>query len=303
MVPCPPSWTTQHSGDKTVFVLPGATSAAPPQGIIRYRERVRPVRRLLDVARGVLAGDPDFVAARFQPAELLETAEGEYAGLVTLDGSYRGQPARRFVGSVLAEDFATELDVLALHPERFASLHKLAASLLQSDALQLGVRPRRFLYTPPPGWNALLDGLTAVYYPPELPQVFAALSVPPAEPQRRPALVIYAAVVRAAAAAGHVTEHEFGPDPVSSDHGLRGWQWYSILKSPAQSRLFRYVVLFQDEHYTYTLRLQSDSQLHLSAQHKCLVAVCRSAHPLPPPAQAPAAAATQPHVPGGIWID
>lgn len=299
MVPCPPPFTAHRSGDKTVFVLPGPASAAPPLCIIRYRERVRPVRRLGEVARSVLAGDPDFVPATFHPAELLKTAEGEYAALLAVSGSYRGQPAQRSVGSVLAEDFATELDVLALQPERFAALHKLAASLLQSDSLQLGVRPRRFLYTPPPGWNALLHGLTAVYYPPEFPHVFAELSVPPAEPQRRPALVVYAALARADAAAGHVTEHEFGPDPVSSDHGLRGWQWYSILKSPAQSRLFRYVVLFQDEHYTYTLRLQSDSQIHLSAQHKCLVAICRSAQPLP----AADAVAAQPHVPGGIWID
>lgn len=309
MVPCPPSFTAHRSGDRSVFVLPAApvvaagaaaaASLAGPQVIIRYRERVRPVRRLLDVARSIVEGDPDFVPATFQPAELIKTAEGEYAALVVLDGSYRGQPARRFVGSVLTEDFATELDVLALVPERFAALHKLALSLLMNDTLQLGVRPRRFLYTPPPGWNALLRGLSATYYPPEFPQVLAELTVPPAEPQRRSLLVVYAAIAQADAAAGLTTEHEFGPDPVSSDHGLRGRQWYTILKSPAQTRLYRYVVLFQDDHYTYTLRLQSDSQAHLSAQHKSLVAVCRSVHPLP--AVDPKTA--RPHVPGGIWID
>lgn len=282
-----------------MFVLPAAQSGAPPYGIIRYRERVRPVRRILDAAQSVVLADPEFIPASFLPAELLQTAEGEYAALVTLDGSYRGQPARRFVGSVLTEDFATELDVLAPYPERFAALHKLATSLLKSDLLQLGVRPRRFFYTPPPGWNALVSGLVATYYPPEFPQVHAELSVPPAEPLRRSVLVVYAAITQADAAAGLATEHEFGPDPVSSDHGLRGRQWYTILKSPAQLRLFRYVVLFQDEHYTYTLRLQSDSQAHLSAQHKSLVAVCRSVRPLP----AVDAVAARPHVPGGIWID
>src|SRR6185312_3415088 len=116
----------------------------------------------------------------------------------------------------------------------------------------LGVRPRRFLYTPPPGWRAQANGLSAVYYPAEFPQVVAHLTVPPAEPLRRPVLAVYAAIVQADAALGLVTEQEFGPDPISSEHGLRGRQWYTILKAPSRVRQFRYVILFQDEHYTYT---------------------------------------------------
>ena len=86
---------------------------------------------------------------------------------------------------------------------------------------------------------------------------------------------------------------------MSSEHGLRGRQWYTILKSPARVRQFRYVILFQDEHYTYTLRLHSESQVNLSAQHKALNAVWRSVQPLP----ALGATTARPRVPGGIWID
>ncbi len=297
MVPCPQHWTVHPSGAYTVFVLPGSGSA--PKGLIRYRERVRPVRRLLEVARSAVLADADFIPATYEPTQTLQTAEGEYAGLVQLDGTYQGKPARRFIGSVFTEDFATELDVLAPHPDGFTNLQQLATNLLVNDTLQLGVRPRRFLYTPPHGWRGQTSGLSAIYYPVEFPQIAAHLTVPPAEPLRRPVLAVYAAITQADAAAGLITEQEFGPDPVSSEHGLRGRQWYTILKTPSRLRQFRYVILFQDEHYTYTLRLHSESQVHLSAQHRILSAVCRSVQPLP----VVSTSAARPRVPGGIWID
>jgi hypothetical protein len=142
-------------------------------------------------------------------------------------------------------------------------------------------------------------GLSAVYYPPEFPLANARLSVLAAEPLRRPVLAVYAAIAQTDAAAGLSPENEFGPDPVSSEHGLRGRQWYTILKSPARVRQFRYVVLFQDEHYTYTLRLDSESQVYLSAHHKVLSALCLSVRKLP----VVAASAARPRVPGGVWID
>ena len=296
MIPCPPTWTSRLSGDYTVF-LPPAT-LGPRAGIIRYRERTAPVRRLSDVLRGVLAADPDFVPGVVEAPIPVQTAEGEYAALLALSGTYQGQPAQRLIGSVFAEDFGTELDVLIPRPERREVLQRLAISLLESDVLQLGARRRRYLYSPPADWLALGRGLAGSYYAPETPKISSMLTVPPAEPTRRSLLAHYTALVKEDTESGLSVEQEYGPDPISSDFGLHGRQWYSILQTTMRVRVFRCVVCYQDETYTYLMRLDCQSQAHISAHQQALLVMARSARPLPQVA----AKQTQ-RVPAGLWTE
>src|SRR5262249_52340514 len=55
------------------------------------------------------------------------------------------------------------------------------------DGATFGAAPRRrrYLYAPPPGWQALPTGLIATWYPPEYPRHRSQIVVYPAEPSRR----------------------------------------------------------------------------------------------------------------------
>ncbi len=113
MITCPPTWTLLQSGEVAVFLPPD-----PALGPVRYRERVRPPRRLPDLVALALRDVPEFRVLAHGPTEPTRTAEGEYAALMRIDGALGDKPARRYIGAVFAEDMCSLLDVLSVTPER-----------------------------------------------------------------------------------------------------------------------------------------------------------------------------------------
>jgi hypothetical protein len=266
----------------------------PPEGRsagqVRYRERLAPLRSFAALVQEVLAADPEWQTIEAAVREPLVTTEGEYAFFLTLDGTIGAAPCRRFIGAVYGDDFASVIDTLCRDPARAVSFEQLARELLRDVSLGLGVRRRRFLYTPPQGWQALPTGLVANFYPPGFPEDLTNLVVYPANPRAGPAESVFEELLRDDEERGFVLDALRGPAPVSSDHGLPGkhWQLTGILRGPGPgSRRARHreLVVLDQAPYLYSLHLDTYVPERLSEHRAILLQVARAAHPIPIPGQ------------------
>src|SRR5882672_8803921 len=133
MIAAIPEWTFENRGPFVVL--------APPQGKgrgrIHYSERHRPIRRVRDLVSG-FERDPRFRIVRVGAPERMITNEGEYAALVTVDGTLLEKPVQRTVGYVFGDDFYDEIDGLALEPEEFDRFARHVRQLVLTNDLVLG---------------------------------------------------------------------------------------------------------------------------------------------------------------------
>lgn len=172
----PSPWTEHHGVH--------LATRYPPRGggRIRVYERLHPVMPASQVVARVLADDPAYRIARVGRATPLVTSEGEHGAWVAVDGMRDGAWVRRAIGMIFADDFVVAFDVLAVNPERWDELDLAARELVVSYELGLGVRRRRYIYTPPPGWTSLARGLVGYFYPPGFPRDPTLLVAYPATP-------------------------------------------------------------------------------------------------------------------------
>jgi len=249
-------------------------------GGIRYRERVRPLARTGEIVHQVLARFPLFQPTEVGPPERLITHEGEYAALVTVGGKVNGAPAQRDLGLVFGDDFHALISAIAFDPERFAAFTRAVRLLTQMDSLGLGVRRRRFLYSPPPGWQGLPRGSVTDWMPPDFPRNRSMMQIFPANPGGARPEAVFENMLADDLQDGFQPASTEGPAPIPSDHGLEGSAWTIAGSLPGRPRTYRELVVLSDERFTYTLRLQTE-QPDPDDHRRLFRDVVRSAQPIP----------------------
>lgn len=255
------------------------TAYAPSSGArFRYFERIRPCPTFAQLVDKVLARDPAFRVHQLGTPARVVTGEGEYGGWIRIDGAREGARAALFVGAVFTEEFATLLECVAVQPRFFDELAVQSRALLCADRLQLGARPRRFYYVAPSGWQALLSGTTANWYPPDFPNNLSTISVPPAEP------------VPSATRALHETSEQLavglsiessGQDDLvvngRSGHVLRVHGKRAGRAEP----IYRELAMFVVDGIAYRMRLETTNATRIGELRETLLAMASSFHPLP----------------------
>lgn len=256
-----PSWTWSPRG--------GGITLTPPGGgaVIRYRERVRPLQTVAGILRD-RAADTRFRATSVSPIESLVTAEGEYAAVVDVQGVLDAAPeggsattAARTLGFVFADDWYSEVAGIALREALVAPVKIWVRRLIHESQLMLGIRRRRFVYEPPPGWYGYARlPLFMTWFPPEYPRDATSITVYPALP----------------APVGVDEAPHFGMIPVGPpataevlaevaaraplEHGrLTGFCWELLVRDERGRNMQRSMVMLRDDRYLYVAYLDRDS--------------------------------------------
>lgn len=139
-----------------------------PEMHIRCSERVRPICHPAAI-----------LGAVGRPVEPMTTCEGELA-LRTGDC---GADAARELGMVIGDDFCTIFLGATSAPREQPGLARIIDGLTHDCRLHLGVRRRRFLFDPPPGWQGFsIDGFDAHYLAPGHPRSVGVVTVHAAVP-------------------------------------------------------------------------------------------------------------------------
>jgi hypothetical protein len=276
VIPHLKGWTRTYSGD--------AITLYPPEGAalggIRYRERVRPLARVSHVVEQMLSRYPAFKPTQVGKPEMVVTQEGEYGALVKVAGTFNGQPAQRDLGFVFGDDFYALLSAISLVPDRFETYTKHVKLLVTVDSHCLGVRRRRFLYTPPAGWSGRPRGGMAEFTPPDFPRNLSLIQVFPANPITETAESVMENMLAEDYAGGFVLDAMRGPENIGSLHGLNGMAWNVVGKFGDKPRSHRDLVVFRDQRYLYSMRLET-MQEERSAERQVFLDMVRSAHPIP----------------------
>ncbi len=278
VVPQLRGWSKTYSGDSITFYPPDG----PGIGGIRYRERVRPLVRVVTVVEQMLARYPQFVHTEVGPTESVQTAEGEYGAVVTIGGTVNGAPAQRDLGFVFGDDFYALISALSVDPARFADFTRWVRLLVTLDAHALGVRRRRFLYTPPAGWQGLPRGFTTEWAPLDFPKNLSLIHVFPANPIGEEPGTVLDQMLAEDANNGFVLEAMRGPEAISSQHGLGGNAWNIVGTFGHKPRSHRDLVVFKDQRFLYSLRLET-MQEERQRERQVFLDLVRSAHPIPTP--------------------
>ena len=271
-----PGWSWDVRGGGVTLVPPEGRRA----GAVRYVERLRPLRPVDAILRDK-AGDTPGVT--FGPIEPVVTAEGEYAAVVDVHGTMNGAPVQRTMGYVFADDWYSEVAVLALQPDQFARFAKIGRDVVRQVRLMLGVRRRRYVYRPPAGWHGYE----------RLPQFVSWFS--PRYPADPTSITVYPAIPVAPGQEVHFGMLPIGP-PVSAEvidelappseartAKLFGAAWDLDIHDEHRRRLARRVVLVRDQRYLYTAYLDA-AMGELAARAPLLDELLASIEPIPTPA-------------------
>lgn len=256
----------------------------PQAGLIRYKERIRPLRRLGGIIEQQLQACPLFRRQQVLPPQRLLTHEGEFAALVEAVGEEAGQPARRFLGVVFGDDFYALTSALCLLPAQFDRYRDLVRSLVLEDNLGLGWRRRRCEYQPPVGWQPYITGLLTEWLPPEYPNEPTAITVWPANPRRMSPRDLCDLAIQEIKSAGGSLLARPTATAFSSDGGLRGQHLQLIAEKPGRGRRhFRRLIVVEDSHYSYALGLSQIGDGELATRVDTFVGTARSLQGLKPP--------------------
>jgi hypothetical protein len=253
-------WIRSEHGDTVVLThRRGAT-----HGVIRYRERVRPLRTFDDQLGDLLAINAlGFVVVG--AAYTFSTDEGERAAIARMTATIDGGPVAFVLASVMAEDFFATLWGHAALPhadELAATIRELA----QATRLALGVRRRALPHVAPAGWSARPAGLATDYV---TPAGDAALRVLPAEPAS--GVDPIAAVLGATELDGRGIDHLEGPFDLPARDGAFACGWQFIAGGVVCD-----VVTIRDAHYDYTIVLEGRDRAAADRYRAALYALVAS---------------------------
>lgn len=179
MIPVPPGWAIADVGRHIVLVHPEGSDAAA----IRYRERGGAPRRLGDLVAELVAelvaSVPDILRHDVGSIERF-TDDGELAAMVLIRAHDTTGVLHVHAAYVITDDFYSA--TVGFTRERSSEIRQLVRELGQRDDHSLGVRRRRFEYTPPAEWQPLTRGLSTTWLPPSYPARDTRLLVYPANP-------------------------------------------------------------------------------------------------------------------------
>jgi hypothetical protein len=206
--------------------------------------------------------------------ERLITFEGEYAALATVAGTYEGAPAQADLGFVFGDDFYAQVSALCFRADQFASVTALVRKLVTGDSHALGVRRRRFDYTPPRGWQAITRRFITEWLPPGFPNDALHFTVYPANPKR------FERAELARILLGRAVVENQRQEPLVLPSGLAG-EWFEARYQRDDQRYARLAAIFNDARYTYALEAIAVGEAALAAHREELEQVFASVQPIP----------------------
>jgi hypothetical protein len=258
-------WEIREAG---IFLIPPAGERA---GSIRYAERLRPLRRMVDIVAS-LPVPAGYVAKEMSGPEALVTAEGEYAAIMTCPGVLDGAPVERTIGCVFVDDFYSLVGGVAWQPELGPVMREKVRQLVVCDRHLLGVRRRRFVHRKPPGWHGLLvPPYHAYWFAHDYRRNGGLMSVFPAVPE--PAELV---TTRLLLGANVPADYDLaGGVAVNARAGLSG-----TLHQTSDLRTATSVAVLQDDRYAYPLLLSTSPARQ--EQHRALfLELVGSVEPIP----------------------
>ncbi len=259
MIPRIPDWTRTEQGD----LLTLTHRDGPRAGMIRYRERVRPLRAFDDLLAETLAAAPGLTDAVVDGAHHFTTAEGEAAAIATVVARADDMPVALALGVVFGDDFYARIAGRATRPSSFAELTRVVHELATRDVLSLGVRRRRLALRGPRGWAAQDAGLATDWIEPTRAE--AVLRVFPAEPSRGGSDPIAALIASTESAGGRLDELD-GPYDLRAAPGMTATTWRLARRDPQRALRCDLAVL-TDDRYEYAVVLESRSA-EAQARHR-----------------------------------
>jgi hypothetical protein len=250
----------------------------PSWGHVRYRERIAPLR---SIAKILKKPGRDFTVTRVGTVTPLVTNEGEYAAAVDIEGTANGQEIQRSLGVVFGDDWYSEITAVAFGRPQFAMFAGTVRELVRDERLLLGVRRRRYVYTPPVGWNGYSRlPLFTTWFSPEFPAQPTSISVYPAIPTMERGDPSFRHVHLGPVAPAEIVE-QIGPRmEVKLDSGLIGAAWDFRIRDEASRDLVRRVMLVRDGHYLYKCHLDTPKD-HVERWVPTWKALVESIRPLP----------------------
>jgi hypothetical protein len=242
---------------------------------IRYVERMRPLRHLLDVVAS-LPLPPGYVHEETSAIEPYTTDEGEYGALVKLRGQVEGRPLHRVIACTYVDDFHSLVGGVARDPGLAPLVEQATRDLALADRHGFGLRRRRYLHARPRGWRGtLLAPYLAIYVTREPGSVLHVLPAAPLGEEE---------VVRSLFSSMGVRPDEVLPDPetLAVAEGLTGKVW----ELPVADKLVL-VAALADDRYAYPMTMSTTLALRPTAM-AALAEVTGSVSPLPRPRAASA---------------
>ena len=237
---------------------------------------LRPFGRLVD---DILRERPDFVVRAVSRLPRFATREGEHAYAAIAEGSWLGEPARRTIAMVVGDDTCHAMDLLAVGT---TTDDARALDFAHGIVLRLGIRPRRYYYTPPHHWRGHATGLVTRWFPADFPARSATIVVYPANPTHEDA----DAIARSLIEPGDL-ETVRGPTRAEGRDGLVGWH-LSLAglavggDAASAGVVHRDVVVFASAPYTYALQADAYGEPDPDVQAR-LLALATTVEPVPQP--------------------
>jgi hypothetical protein len=252
-------------------------------GVIRVRERYRPLRTIADIVDeeiDILGQNVTDIAK--DGVEYLLTADGEYAAIAGIRGKVGDKklPYLAIIGVTYADDWYRRVDARCHVEEHFPLFRAETQDLVFRSTLGLSDRRRRFYYTPPKNWQGLGRGLLTEWYPPDYPFADAVITVPPAWTRKDLSPPLLDRMVIDGNMRTFFRESRTTNNFLSTEHGLSGESIQVTGQFPGKPRRIIDQIFLRDDRYTYYLRLNCREDLH--AEHKRIFdAVVKSARPNP----------------------
>lgn len=244
MIATPPGWLARQHRDLAIL------HSADASMIVSYREMVRPVVALANAIERELAHDPGFVTIEQYPPREVVTHEGEYAVLVTIAGRIGDRRAQLDLGFVIFDDYYACVHGFTDVAAQFRELTRTVHELVMGDSHMLGLRRRRFVYDPPPGWERLVCGFDTTWLTPG-----AAIYVRPAWPI--PGAPSVTDLLVAEPSPTFTIHQVVEPYAITTRAGLDG-AVLELIGTPADRRpQHRAIALLQDNRYVYPIRFEA----------------------------------------------
>lgn len=247
-----PNWRAAYFADGIGLVAPRGRE----HGVIRIRDRQRPLRSIGDIVRARVAemtlGEHDVGAI-----ERTITSEGEHAAITVVTSRLGDEKFERTLGVIFGDDFYTQIDGGASEPTMRAQIRDAVRVLVEDYAIGLGaLRRRRYLYEPPNGWSGYPRGLVTEWHPAGFPNEAASIAVFPARPAGESQTALLDRALHELGWHGFVRTSGGDPAPILTRRHLVGAQWRIVGRYGDRPQHLDIVVL-QDDRFHYVLRLES----------------------------------------------
>lgn len=276
-------WSRKWMADGFMLFPPEGRSV----GGLRVQDRVRPlrtVRWLVDQA--VKEGAVFITDIQVGKLKRFVTLEGEYACLITMAGKRKadGLPVERTMGFVFGEDFFSRVDGIMQLQAQFEPFRGRIEAITRNLTLGLGaVRRRRYLYTPPAGWQGLGRTFRSDWIPQDYPRDNAMIQVFHAKPftDAPKPQVAFERMLREDLGHGLIVE-PYEPAQTIEDHPGELWGEITRLAGhyPGGPRLHFDLAVLADARFLYVLRLET-GEAKLEEHRAAFRSVVSSVRPLP----------------------